>query len=120
MFMLSNRLYDFTKRLVQVILPAVSALYFGLAGIWDLPAAEKVVGTIAIITTFLGVSLGISHTAYRASDKPYDGSLNVTEHEDGEKKFLLELDASPEELEDKKSITFRVKRKTPLVAEPEK
>ena len=106
--MLSDRTYNFTKRLVQVILPALSALYFGLASIWGLPAAEQVVGTIAVITTFLGVTLGISSKAYEASGAAYDGNMIVTETASGGKNFMLELESDPAELEDKKAITFKV------------
>lgn len=111
--MLNPRTYDFTKKLVQVFLPAFSSLYFGLAAIWNFPNAEQVVGTSAVITTFLGVTLGVSSKAYKASDAAYDGSLVVTESLDGPKKFLLELDGSPENLENKDSISFRIKTKAP-------
>lgn len=107
--MLSNKVYDIGKHLVQIVLPAFSALYFGLAGIWDLPNAEQVVGTIALVTTFLGVSLGLSTRNYNASDRPYDGSVIVTNPEDGPKNFLLELDGDPNDLENKDAITFRMK-----------
>lgn len=109
MFLLNNKLYDFVKRLVQVILPAASALYFGLASIWDLPAADKVVGTIAVITTFLGVSLGISHTAYKSSGAAFDGDMSVTTTEEGNKLFSLELKGDPAELEKQDAIRLNVK-----------
>lgn len=107
-FLLNNSLYDFTKRLVQVVLPALASLYFGLAAIWDFPYGEQVVGSIAVITTFLGVVIGISTTSYKSSGAAYDGSLVVTEQLDGPKQFVLELTSSPEDLEGKESITFKV------------
>ena len=39
-------------------------LYFALAGIWGLPCAEEIVGTITAVDTFLGVILGISTHNY--------------------------------------------------------
>lgn len=113
-FMLSDRTYNFTKRLVQVILPALSSLYFGLAAIWGLPAAEQVVGTLAVVTTFLGVTLGISSREYEASGAAYDGNMLVTETPDGGKNFLLELESDPAELENKKAITFKVSSSVPV------
>lgn len=62
--MLSSTLYDRLKFLAQILLPALGTLYFALAGIWGLPAADKVVGTILAIDTFLGVLLQISSNAY--------------------------------------------------------
>lgn len=109
-FMLSETSYNIGKKLVQVVLPAFASLYFGLASIWGLPAAEEVVGTLAVITTFLGVTLGISTRQYEASGAAYDGSMIVTTTEDGPKTFTLEIDEDPEELEKRDSITFKVSK----------
>lgn len=117
-FLFGDRTYDLIKKLVQVILPAFSALYFGLASIWGLPNAEKVVGTIAVVTTFLGVSLGISSAQYAAKDMAYDGKLVITEQDEGPKVFSLEIDGDPEEIEHKKSIAFKVAKESILTEEP--
>lgn len=106
--MMTNTTYDFGKKLVQVILPATSALYFGLAQIWGLPAAEEVVGTIAIITTFLGVILGVSNRQYETSGAAYDGRMVVAEPEDGPQVFSLELDGDPADLVSRDSIRFKI------------
>lgn len=102
-FDLSNSTYDFLKRLVQIGLPAVSALYFGLAQIWGLPGAENVVGTIAIITTFLGTILGISSRRYN----PYSGEIEVTTT-DNKQMFTLGLNDDPAKLADMDSVTFKI------------
>lgn len=65
---LSNKAYDVLKWVAQILLPALGALYFGLAGIWGLPYAEQIVGTITVIDTFLGVILGISANKYNNMD----------------------------------------------------
>lgn len=62
---LSNKAYDVLKWITIIVLPAISALYFGLAQIWGFPYAEQVVGTIAVICTFLGAILGISSANYK-------------------------------------------------------
>lgn len=108
--MLTEKSYNIGKTSVQVILPAVSALYFGLASIWGLPSAEQVVGTLAIITTFLGVCLGLSSRQYEASGAAYDGQMVVTTIEDGPKLYSLELNGAPEEIENKKSINFKINK----------
>ena len=61
---LSNKTYDILKWVAQIALPALGALYFGLAQIWGFPYGEEIVGTIAVIDTFLGTLLGISSAQY--------------------------------------------------------
>lgn len=61
---MSNKCYDVLKWIALIFLPAVGALYFGLASIWALPYAEEIVGTISVIDTFLGAILGISTLEY--------------------------------------------------------
>lgn len=61
---MNDKLYNSLKYLCQIALPALGSLYFGLAQIWNLPFAEQVVGTIACITTFIGVLIGVSSYRY--------------------------------------------------------
>ena len=62
--MRSNRTYDILKWVALVFLPALGTLYFALAGIWNFPYGEQIVGTITAIDTFLGVLLGVSSMKY--------------------------------------------------------
>ena len=61
---MTNKTYDMLKWAAMYLLPAVGTLYFALAGIWNLPYGEQVVGTITAVDTFLGVILGISTSKY--------------------------------------------------------
>lgn len=61
---MSNKVYDKLKWIAQILLPALGTLYFALAGIWNFPYAEAIVGTITAVDTFLGVLLGISTVNY--------------------------------------------------------
>lgn len=63
--MMSNKTYDILKWIAQYVLPAVGTLYFALAGIWNLPYGEEVVGTVTAVDAFLGVLLGISTVQYK-------------------------------------------------------
>lgn len=65
---MSNRVYDVLKWIAQIVLPAIGALYFGLASIWGLPYAQEIVGTITCIDAFLGALLGISTVQYKRRD----------------------------------------------------
>lgn len=106
--MLTDGAYQAGKKAVQIILPAFSAAYFGLAEIWGLPAAEEVVGTTAIVTTFLGVCLGLSSKQYQDSEAAYDGEVVITDVSDEKRTISLELNGDPNEIESKDSITFKV------------
>ena len=59
---LNDKVYDTLK---WIVMPALSALYWGLSGIWGWLYAEQVVGTVAVVTTFLGALLGISTAQYK-------------------------------------------------------
>lgn len=66
---MNNKVYDALKWMAQILLPALGTLYFALAGIWDFPYAEAIVGTITAVDTFLGVLLGISAAQYNKAHK---------------------------------------------------
>jgi len=66
---LSNKVYDVLKWVAQILLPALGTLYFALAGIWNFPYAEAVVGTVTAVDTFLGVILGISSASYNKTEE---------------------------------------------------
>lgn len=107
--MIQGKLYDFLKFLALTALPALGTLYFALAGIWGLPSAEQVVGTIVAIDTFLGVTLQISSAKFNSPDA--QGNLNITEDAHGKKLFSLELAGDPErDLEGKDRVVFKVNR----------
>lgn len=101
----SNRTYDILKAVAQIWLPALGALYFALAGLWNLPAADKVTGTVVAVDTFLGVILGLSSRNY-----PGDGDIKVVRDAAGEvAKYSMELNTPAEELAEKDAVTFKVK-----------
>ena len=61
---MSNKLYDVLKWIAQILIPALATLYFALAGIWNFPYGEQIVGTLTAVDTFLGIILGISTANY--------------------------------------------------------
>lgn len=108
---LTDESYNIIKRVTTLVLPALGSLYFGLDAIWDLPAEDKVLGTLALLTTVLGTVLGVSSKRYNESGAGLDGDVLVTEDGGGVKGFLLSLDGDPELLADQETISFKVKRK---------
>jgi hypothetical protein len=105
--MITGKLYDRLKFLAQIGLPALATLYFSLAGLWGLPAAEQVVGTIVAFDAFLGVLLGVSQANYNKTIED-GGELHIT---DG--KMLFQLDdekTDVSKLADKTEVRFKVKK----------
>lgn len=105
-FMLSDSAYDRLKKIVQIVLPAVSSLYFGLAQIWGWPGAEKVVGTLAIVTTFLGVVIGISAREYIRSGAA--GEIHIIENPNGPDGVAVDLGEAPGVVADKDAVLLKV------------
>lgn len=108
--LLSDKLYNFLKPLTTIVLPAAGALYFGLAGIWDLPNADKVVGTIAVFTAFFGVLLGLSTKSYNSSDARFDGTIEVTETPE-KIAYLLDVSQDPAGLAGKSEVRLKIQEK---------
>ena len=75
---MSDKTYNILKWIAMVLLPAIGTLYFALAGIWNFPYGEQIVGTITAVDTFLGVILGISTAQYNKAQ------ASVTETKEGE------------------------------------
>lgn len=103
----SNRTYEILKWFVQLVLPASATAYAGLGALWHWANVTEVVGTITIITTFLGVILLISNRAYNKSDDRYDGVLVPTPADD-EDPPLLKLTSEVDDLVGKKEFAIKV------------
>lgn len=115
--LLSNKSYDNLKASATLVLPAVGALYFTLAQIWQLPYGEQVVGTVAAVNTLLGVILGVSSKSYNKNK--YDGVIEVEVNpslDGGPKKtFSLNFNGDPEDIEKMTDVTFKVDKTSPLL-----
>lgn len=106
---LTNRLYDALKFVAQIFLPALGTLYFTLAGVWELPYAEQVVGTIVAVDTFLGVLLGLSTKQYEQTK--YDGEVNVVPDEVNQVTDLnFKITPDVDKLAGQKEIVLKVNR----------
>lgn len=66
---MTNKIYDVLKYIALIVLPAIGTLYFAVAGIWDLPYGEQIVGTITAVDTFLGALLGLAAYKYNKTDE---------------------------------------------------
>lgn len=59
-----NKTFDILRTVCEVILPAISAAYFGLAEIWGLPLADKICGTISVLIVFIGGIINYERKEY--------------------------------------------------------
>ena len=67
-YVLPDKIYDAIKYVVTIVLPALSVLYVGLAGIWGWPFADEVSRTIAVVYTFLCALMGISQLTAKPAE----------------------------------------------------
>lgn len=67
-YILPDGLYDAIKYVVTIIMPALSVLYVGLAGIWGFPYADEVSRTFAVVYTFLCAVMGFSTLTAKPAD----------------------------------------------------
>ena len=109
--MITGKMYDYLKWLAQVVLPGIGATYFALAGLWGLPAAEEVAGTVLVVDTFLGVLLGLSQVSY--GKQVGGGVANVIPKDGGGLTYSLVLDDDPADLVNMKEIRFKVNAPNP-------
>lgn len=101
---LSNNVYDKLKFLVQVLMPGLAALYVGLAQLYTWGNTDVVVGTIALLATFLGLFLSASARQYEGA-----GDLIVqTDPNDGEVYLHTNLKKHPSAFKNKKNVTLNV------------
>lgn len=103
---MNNKTYDILKFVAQIVLPAIGTLYFALAGIWNFPYGEQVVGTIAAIDAFLGAILGISSAQYYKQGRDTVGTVTVNpENETADFNFN---DISADDLANLKQVKVNV------------
>lgn len=104
----SDKVYNQIKYAAQYWLPGLGALYAALAALWGFPYATEVVGSIAAIDIFLGVLLGLGAASYNKSDAKFDGSLNVTQTDNGQFHALQLNEGQYQALPSKGEITLKV------------
>lgn len=87
MFNLPDKVYDFLSKF-QRWLPALGVAYLGLSEVWDLPFADKITKTIAVVVTLLASYLEICTVVYEKKQNntgedigEYIPNEDIVEHE---------------------------------------
>lgn len=105
---LSSSVYDKLKFLAQVVLPAVSALLLGLNGIWDFANQDRLVATVAVLNTALGLYLANSARQYKGA-----GDLVVTtDQSDGTSFLSADLNEHPQTFQEGRNVTLNVRHES--------
>lgn len=107
----TDAVYRKLRFMALIVLPALAALYFGVSQIWGLPNTEEVMGTIALVDTFLGSLLKWSTSTYESGTleqpKKYDGAVSLEPGEEGGSQLRLH-EINPRAVETKTEITLKV------------
>ena len=102
---LSNRSYNVIKFIAMILLPAAGTLYFALAGVWQLPHAQQIIGTITAVDTFLGAILHVSSKSYTPST---DGKLVIDKSDPAKDTYSLNVTTPLSELEKKDHLLLKI------------
>lgn len=105
---MNDKVYDVLNNIVKLALPALATFYAALSGLWNLPYALEVVGTITALATLLGVFLVIARAAYTGQPIDYDGVLTVNDTDPEKDVMRLNIDRTLAELGDKDTVTLKV------------
>lgn len=92
---LKNSTYNALKFIALVILPAAGTAYFAVAGLWNLPHTEQVIGTISAVDTFLGAMLHVSTKSYSPST---NGALKVDLSDPAKETYTLDVTTPIEDI----------------------
>lgn len=111
----STKVYDTLKWFVQILMPAFITFYTALSGLWNLSHVVEVTGTLAAITTFFGVLLGLSSAAYKATNVPNAGTVQqLGSDSNGMPHMAVTFHGNPAELAaGSKTMTFQVQPPPP-------
>ena len=61
---MKNKVFNFLRFMAETGITALGACYLGLAVIWDLPFGEQIRDTALVLSTCLGIFVGVSRVAY--------------------------------------------------------
>lgn len=111
--LLSNKVYDVLKWVCVIFLPAFGSFYLGLGAIWEeIPDTERVVATVVLLETTLGLLLGVTNVQYARNTDRFAGTI-VYEGIDGpDPKVALVPKDEWKAYQDRDQVSFKIKRRS--------
>lgn len=113
-FALPNKWYDFVKKLITLVLPAMTALLTALSSIWGWEVGN-IIQTTGAIALFLGGVLGVSNVPFQKAGGGVAGDIQVVAFSDdagGEiQTTVVSFNEDPGTLTDGQDILLRFKEK---------
>lgn len=106
--LLNDRTYDLFGNIVRLFIPALGVFYATIAEIWDIPQADRVVGTLAAVGLLLGVILQISKGQYKKTEADKDGVIDVFPTNEGAELGRMSLNLSADDIAGKQLLTLKV------------
>lgn len=107
---MTNKLYERLKFIHQIVIPLSAFAYLIIGSLFDWEHVKDVLTVYVIGSSLLGVWLAISTRKYHLNGNQYDGVMVVEENAEGGFVYSLVLDTDVDELRDKHSITFQVRK----------
>lgn len=88
-----------------IVVPGIASVYFGAATLLNFDGTVYILGTLSIVALVFGFV--ISRLKKKYFDD-FDGELHLMDLDDERKRYSLVLHSDPEELTNKRTITFEV------------
>lgn len=111
-FTLPDKVYDFVKKLLTLVLPALTVLLTTLGTIygWDV---GQIVQTIGAVALFLGAVVGISNVPFQRAGGGVNGDIQVVGYTDDDgseiRTTVVSFNEDPGSLKDGQDIKLRFK-----------
>lgn len=90
---------------IQMWLLWAGSIYFVISEIWGLDYTVQVLGVFLLLATLVTIYIRIA--------RKYDGQIVVETTDKGGKRFSLQLEEDPVDLEWKEAVSFKIVSKLP-------
>ena len=104
---LRNRITRKLEFFASFVSPATASIYFIISAIFGFQVTVLLLGLLAPVSAIIGGFLIFQknrHPGY------YDGSIVITENENGGKMFSIEVNGEPLDMEFKDEVLFKIRR----------
>lgn len=96
---------EFLEVFALIVIPGIASVYFGAATLLNFEGTVYILGTLSVVALALGFV--VAHLKRKYFDD-LDGELHLMDLDGERKRYSLVLRSDPEELTNKRVITFEV------------